>query len=282
MMMEAYFDIGGQIVRLIAPAEDLELSGGVLEPFRVEKCPWDFQLDIRFADDLVMPAGERVFSSPERQVYFHNGAFVTYVGTGPEHAYLRMERRGNITQAQANRSRFVGPIHSKAVLTALEAEHLVTCGDGILLHASFIAWENRAILFTAPSGTGKSTQAELWRSLRGARVLNGDRSVVRKGPSGFEALGVPFSGSSGICHTARLPLAAIVYLSQAGNTTVTLLRGARAFRAIWEGCSLHTWCSADVERCSRTVSELAASVPVYHLACTPDVSAVEALETKLR
>ena len=34
--------------------------------------------------------------------------------------------------------------------------------SAVILHASYIDWDGSAILFTGPSGTGKSTQAELW------------------------------------------------------------------------------------------------------------------------
>ena len=47
--------------------------------------------------------------------------------------------------------------------------------------------------------------------------------------------GIPLAGSSGVCQNAQMPLAAIVYLSQAKETTIAPLTGFRAFRSIWEG-----------------------------------------------
>ena len=48
--------------------------------------------------------------------------------------------------------------------------------DTLLMHGAVIAVGNKAWLFTAPSGTGKSTQAELWERYRNAEQINGDRS----------------------------------------------------------------------------------------------------------
>ncbi len=281
-MMEHYYEIGGQTICLQARDNVLELKGGMLERFTTAPCREDVRISIQLCDEFPLPIGRCLFSGTERQVFAQDGAFVTYIGQSPEKAYLRMERRGKATDVLAKRSAFAGPIRTKTVLTVMEVEHLVVENGGILLHSSFISHDNCAIIFTAPSGTGKSTQAALWESLRGARIINGDRSVVRLGENGVEALGVPFSGSSGICHADRLPVAAIVYLSQAPRTTIRRLRGVQAFRAIWEGCSLHTWNNRDVDRCTQTVADLVARVPVYQLACTPDESAVIALEGVLK
>ncbi len=281
-MREWYFDLGGMIVRVLAREEDLDPTQGHLARFQVEPQAWDAQLQLEFAHSLPQPQGDCLYASPERQVFDWDGDFLTYVGQSPDWAYLRLERRGNTTKVLAKRSAFPGPIQSKTLLTAIEAEHLVVWGQGILLHASLVEFEGRAIVFTAPSGTGKSTQAELWRSLRGARILNGDRAVLAREGEGFEARGIPFCGTSGICQPAKLPLAAIVCLSQSPRTTIRPLTGVRAFRSIWEGCSLQTWNRQEVDLCARTVSDLVRQVPVYHLACTPDTSAVEALESELR
>ena len=97
----------------------------------------------------------------------------------------------------------------------------------LVFHASYIGCAGGGILFTAPSGTGKSTQAELWRVHRGARVHNGDKAGVtlRETPM---AHGVPFSGTSKICENVSLPLRVVVVLSQAPENTVRRLGAAEA------------------------------------------------------
>lgn len=57
------------------------------------------------------------------------------------------------------------------------------------------------ILFSGPSGIGKSTHADLWVKHRGARVINGDRTLLQKlGDRPRMSLGWPICGSSEICH----------------------------------------------------------------------------------
>lgn len=147
----------------------------------------------------------------------------------------------------------------------------------LIFHASYIGHDGRAILFTAPSQTGKSTQAELWRVHRGAQVINGDKAGVRlAGPP--MAHGVPFSGTSGICHNISLPLEAVVVLSQAPVNTVRRLSPSEAVAALCGNVFVDHYIPEEWQLALSLLLDLVAAVPVYALACTPDVRAVEALE----
>ena len=95
------------------------------------------------------------------------------------------------------------------------------------------------------------------------------------------AHGIPFCGTSGLCRNERLPLTAIVYLSQAAQSSAQPLQGLRAFRRVWEGCSINVWNKKDMDRCTNAVMQTIVQVPVIHLACRPDETAVEALEAYL-
>ena len=112
-------------------------------------------------------------------------------------------------------------------------------------------------------------------------IAYGNRGAVMVENGQVLVGGIPFSGSSGISENVSLPLAAIVYLSQAPQTRITRLSGVRAFRSIWEGCSISVWDRQDVDLCTHSVSAAVCAVPVFHLACTPDESAVIALESAL-
>ncbi len=198
-----------------------------------------------------------------------------------EPAYIRVKHCGNQHEVQLKASQFPDKIGVKTVLTSLGAEHLVVEAGGFIFHSSYIEWDGKAILFTAPSETGKSTQADLWHELRGAQIINGDRSAIRVVDGEVLAAGIPFAGSSQYCKNRTLPLAAIVYLQQAPVTSIYRLKGIRAFRCIWEGISVNTWDKRDVEQVSELVQQVIDQVPVYQLACTPDESAVNALEQML-
>ena len=67
----------------------------------------------------------------------------------------------------------------------------------LILHASAVIYHERAYLFTAPSGGGKSTQAKIWEQTLHAQVINGDKVVLHNNGSDLIAYGSPIAGTSG-------------------------------------------------------------------------------------
>ena len=283
-MVRRTYTICGIRFQVVCPEEWMYQDEGVLQAYRSHETTVDHMLEFSPVEELAPPEGICVYSQPDKQVYIHGDGQIRYTGSvdiSLSGAYMRIFRCGNTSLIQVKKSALLGHITAKLILNAMEMEHHIVQRGGFLLHASYIGWEGRAILFTAPSGVGKSTQAALWQELRNARLLNGDRAAVMVENGRVLVGGIPFSGSSGISENVSLPLAAIVYLSQAPQTRITRLSGVRAFRSIWEGCSINLWNREDVTACTESVLQTAGQIPVFHLACTPDASAVEALEQAL-
>lgn len=150
-----------------------------------------------------------------------------------------------------------------------------------ILHAAFIEWKGRAILFTAPSQTGKSTQAELWHRYAGAGIVNGDRVLLRREASGWLACGYPCCGSSGVCLDRTLPLGAIVVLEQGQEDRVEKPAEAKTVTALAAGMQIYPWERQEVDRAFQAAVDLASEIPVVKLVCTPTRKAVEALRAYL-
>ena len=148
----------------------------------------------------------------------------------------------------------------------------------VLMHASHIDVNGSSVLFTAPCGTGKSTQAELWRIHRNAEVVNGDKAGIYFKNGKVFACGVPFCGTSGICKNRNLPLKAIVLLSQGKENSVKRLAGFEALQAVINNIYLDFLAPGERQMCIDFVIELLEKVNVFSLECTPDERAVEELE----
>lgn len=250
-----------------------------LAPFAVESVEDPHRFRFEVAEELPKPTGDQITKQPAFTVYPLADGHVRYIGSG-EYA-IRAEHRGKNHFVQVKKNRYTDTIGTKTVLECMEAEHLVAGNNGFLFHCSYIDHNGKAILFTAPSETGKSTQAELWKRLRGAEIINGDRAAVRLADGVLMAEGIPFSGSSTYCENRSMKIEAIVYLSQAPETTIRKTRGYEAFARIWEGVSVNTWDKEDLEKVSLVVKQAAEQIPVFYLSCTPDESAVIALEEAL-
>lgn len=95
--------------------------------------------------------------------------------------------------------------------------------DGFLLHSSAVEIGGKAVAFSAPSGTGKSTHASFWRKILGATVINDDKPAIRSIDGVFCACGTPFSGKTDQNVPICVPLHAVVFLKRAPQTSVRRL-----------------------------------------------------------
>ena len=280
--MVKYYSFAGIDLEIDIPDQWMYENDRYLAPFRVDFAPMPNVFRFEMVSQLSQPTGKCIANTGGMRVYADGTRYIGSVNQSWEDAYAQVCCDGLCHRVLLKRSQFTDHIGINTVLNALSAEHLVALNGGFIFHSSYIQVDGKGILFTAPSGTGKSTQADLWHRLRGAPIHNGDRSAVRWADGKAYACGIPFAGSSQICENVTLPLAAIVYLKQAPQTTIRKLRGAEAFRRVWEGCSVNTWDRTDVDLISETVMHILSEVPVFELACTPDESAIIALEGVLR
>lgn len=157
-------------------------------------------------------------------------------------------------------------------LSALEYR-LIRKGD-MILHASYILDQGQAILFTAPSGTGKSTQARLWQDVRGSQIINGDRALLQKEKNGWYAGGWPMSGSSGISTPRLAPIRAVIVLSQSSQNLGHLLTASESFEMLKKEIVLRPWCTSDVSQAGRLLKDFCSATPAYAYACRKEPDAV--------
>ena len=161
-------------------------------------------------------------------------------------------------------------------------EGLLIRQDRVCFHAACVSTEYGGILFSGPSGIGKSTQAQLWCDHRGAKLLNGDRPILQRTKQGFLAWGSPYAGSSR-CHVnASVPVSALVFLAQEPENRIRRLKPSEAFRRIYAGLTMYTWDREFMNRAVELALELASTVPCLEFGCVPEKSAVEFLERQLK
>lgn len=278
--MERYYRFAGVELAVSMPDDRAYTDEYRMAPFVVDAVTDPHVFRFAVVDSLDAPVGTCIAENPTCRVYDDGQRRIRYMGPVTQ-AHTRVSQQGRIHDVQLLAKWFPDRIGTKTVLSSIEAEHLIARAGGFIFHCSYIDRGGKAILFTAPSETGKSTQAELWKNLRGAEIINGDRAAVRIVDGRIMAEGIPFAGSSQYCKNCSLEVEAIVYLGQAPRTTIRRMQGFQAFARVWEGVSVNTWDEADMELVSEAVQQIAMTIPVYHLPCTPDESAVIALERVL-
>ena len=152
---------------------------------------------------------------------------------------------------------------------------LAALRHGVCIHSSSIRLDDEAIVFSAVSGMGKSTHADLWRTRFGsAEIINGDNIylVVENGiPYVF---GSPWCGTSNKCVNTKAPLKAIVFLEQAKENTIEKLCVAESFMRLSARCFMPHWDNKLMLEAINTAETLTGIVDCYLLRCLPDLDSV--------
>lgn len=151
----------------------------------------------------------------------------------------------------------------------------------ILLHASAVKYEGQAILFAAPSGIGKSTQASLWETYRGAEIMNGDKVIVRANAEPPVAFGGPIAGTSRIYKDIQAPIQAIVYLHQGEENQLAYMDERHAFMALYSQAVKSPDDMAFNQALIPLLADIAKKTPVVDFSCKPDETAVTYLQSRL-
>lgn len=160
---------------------------------------------------------------------------------------------------------------------AAKIERLLLPGNRLVLHASFIQWQGRAIGFTANSGVGKSTQAALWEKYAGAEIINGDRMAFGLRDGVMTGFGLPVAGSSGIFTNKAVPIQAIVLLGRGPVSQVSRASTMGAVRDLLQQVTVNRWSQRFMTAVFQILSCLLGQVSVYRLLATPDEAAVRCL-----
>ncbi|MCD7736456.1 MAG: bacterial transcriptional activator domain-containing protein [Lachnospiraceae bacterium] len=181
-----------------------------------------------------------------------------------------------------NEGAFPGVVRTAdKVLQLLPMKQLLAHHGAFLLHSSRIAVNGRAILFTAPSQTGKTTQARLWRQYAGAEIAGNDRTLLRMAGGEIITSGYPVDGSSPVYSGVELSLGAIAVLRQGPEDRAERLPAAAALGRLMEQTALDAWNGEERTQAQRFWLDLLKRCPVYRLTCRPDEGAVQCLKNQL-
>ncbi len=171
-----------------------------------------------------------------------------------------------------------GAGHSDAYLETLavyrQIAEAMPARDTLLFHGSALAADSVGYLFTAPSGTGKSTHARLWRELLGGRVrmINDDKPLLRLGPEGVTVFGTPWNGKHRLGENASAPLRAVCFLEQAAENAIAPLSGAE----VWPLLLAQAYRPEDRTALHKTLAlldRLCAQLRFYRLRCNMEPEA---------
>ena len=141
--------------------------------------------------------------------------------------------------------------------------------DCLLFHGSALSIDGDGFIFGAPSGTGKSTHARLYREVFGDRVVmvNDDKPLIRRMNHKFYVYGTPWDGKHRLNNNISVPIKGICFLKQGIENKIRKLSIQEALMLAFN----QIFRPDDVEA-MRTVFALSQSlvtqIPMYELSCT--------------
>jgi hypothetical protein len=144
-----------------------------------------------------------------------------------------------------------------------------------LFHGSCVAVDGIGYLFTAKSGTGKSTHSRLWRELLGDRavMVNDDKPLIRVNPDGTATVyGTPWDGKHHLSTNIAVPLKAICILERAKQNTIRQITAGEAYSMLLQQ-AYRTMDSMALSKTLTLIDRLAASVSLWRLGCNTDIEA---------
>ncbi len=152
--------------------------------------------------------------------------------------------------------------------------HLLQFG-GMLLHASAVVKDGYAFLFSACSGTGKSTHTNLWRKVYGydkVLMLNDDKPALRLENGRWYAYGTPWSGKTDQNLNLRVPLGGICMLERGEKNEIAPFGGTKAMFEILQQ-TMRPAEAEDREKVLENLSSILENVPVWKLRCNMEEEA---------
>ncbi len=148
--------------------------------------------------------------------------------------------------------------------------------DAVVFHGAAIEYEGKAYLFTAASGTGKSTHIRLWKKLLGdnVQIVNGDKPVLRLTENGVNVCSTPWAGKEGWQRNCIVPLGGICLLRRGQTDHIERCAPLDHFDPLLR----QVYCPLDGEALDKTLQifdTVLSRVPFYVLDCTISEHAVE-------
>ena len=147
-----------------------------------------------------------------------------------------------------------------------------------VFHGTAFLWHDKAWLFSAPSGTGKTTQFRQWRRLYRdeVKIINGDKPILQFCDDGTIMVHPsPWKGKERMASMLKAPLGGIIYLQQGKENTIERMDSLDAAEPIYRQFLFLPETEEAVRRVCRMEDKLLRNIPVWELVNKGDAQSAE-------
>lgn len=162
--------------------------------------------------------------------YLTDGPADLHVEVTPEDITFEREKSAREDAVEGIPTRHFPDAYLETLAIYRKIAEIMLEHDTLLFHGSVISVDGQGYLFTAKSGTGKSTHTALWRQVFGDRavMVNDDKPLLRVTDQGVFACGTPWDGKHRLSTNVTVPLKAICVLGRGERNRIEPLPVARA------------------------------------------------------
>ena len=144
--------------------------------------------------------------------------------------------------------------------------------DTFLMHGAVVAVGDKAWLFTAPSGTGKTTHINLWlKNIPGSYVVNGDKPLIHIGDE-CTVYGTPWAGKERMNRNMGVKLCGIVFLNRGKDNHIEQVTMSQVLPVLIQQ-SYRPIDKTGLEKTLALLTRLGRKIPMYQLYCNMDSEA---------
>lgn len=161
------------------------------------------------------------------------------------------------------------------IMTLLKIADELPDRNKFLMHGAVVAWKQRGYIFTAPSGTGKTTHVRLWKKYLGSdvEIINGDKPILEVKEEKIIAYGTPWAGKERFQKNTSVPIQGICFLRQGKTNNIRRLNRREALLLLLP----QIYIMSDSKKAGKTLelfSEVLERIPVYEYRCNISKEAV--------
>ena len=166
------------------------------------------------------------------------------------------------------------PTYLETLALLRKLAEILPSHNRILMHGASISYNEHAYLFTAPSGTGKSTHIRLWKKYLGddVKIVNGDKPFISLEDEPV-IYGSPWAGKENWHRNCKMPLKGICFVQRGTTNSIRRIEASDCLSLLFK----QVYLPADTLAAGLTlelVDMLIKKVPLYVLTCDMSEDAV--------
>jgi len=151
-------------------------------------------------------------------------------------------------------------------------QFIVHNSKGFVMHASAVNYKNMGFLFSAVSGTGKSTMARLWQK-KGATIINDDRIIVRPNNGNYYLHNTPMPYYKD--KNKKVKLQNLFIIKQSAENYINPLSTTNGTLSILSNCIQYHFNETQIKERLDYIAKVVLKHKVYEVGFKPNTSIID-------